>query len=330
MLKNGHWRVARIDTDAPLLAVVVDTEEEFDWSRPLARDNVAVTAVRAQESAHRIFERHAIRPTYVIDYPVVSNEEGWRPLAELHADRLCEIGSHMQPWVNPPFAESINRRNSYPSNLPPELERAKIVTLTDAVADRFGERPITYKAGRYGIGPATAEILAELGYRIDASVVPESDFSADDGPDFRNWEDKPYWFGPGDAILELPVTQGFVGGLAPLGAPLYQTVTSGGMKRLHMPGLLARTHLLERIRLSPEGMSFDEMRRLTATLHARGHRVFSFTYHSPSLAPGHTPYTPDKAALDRFLDCFRAYFDWFMGPFGGKPATASEILALAR
>ncbi len=329
MLKNGHWRVARIATDAPLLVVVVDTEEEFDWTRPPARENVAVTAMRAQESAHRVFERYAIRPTYVIDYPVASQEEGWRPMAELHSAGLCEIGTHMQPWVNPPFAEAITSRNSYPGNLPPELERAKIECLTDLIAERMGARPIVYKAGRYGIGSATPEILDALGYRIDASVLPEGDFRAEEGPDFRDWEGRPYWFGPQGALLELPVTQAFVGALAPLGAGFYGATFAPPLRTLRLPGVLARTHLLERIRLTPEGMTVAEMRRLTEALYARGHRVFSFTYHSPSLAPGHTPYTPDAAALAQFLDRFRAYFDWFMGELAGRPATATEVMALA-
>ncbi len=330
MLKNGHWRLARIDTDVPLLVVVVDTEEEFDWSGPRARENRAVTAMRAQDSAHRIFEHYAVRPTYVIDYPVASQEEGWRPLAELHAAGLCEVGTHLQPWVNPPHAEPITSRNSYPGNLPPALERAKLALLTDLVAERMGVRPVVYKAGRYGVGPATPEILAELGYRVDASVIPESDFRADGGPDFRGWEGRPYWFGPDDAILELPVTQALVGALAPFGAGIYRAAMSAPLLRLHVPGLLARARLVERIRLTPEGMTLAEMQRLTLGLCARGHRVFSFTYHSPSLAPGHTPYTPDAASLARFLDRFRGYFDWFMGELGGRPATATEVAARAR
>lgn len=330
MLNVPEWRTARIETAAPLLVVVVDTEEEFDWSRPLARENVGVRTVRAQTKAHRIFERYAIRPTYVIDYPVASQEDGWRPLAEIHADGRCVIGAHLHPWVSPPHEETVSNFNSYPGNLPPALEREKLRRLTETIADRFGGRPTIYKAGRYGVGPATAAILDELGYEIDASVVPESDFSPEEGPDFTGWPVQPYWFGSGRALLELPVTQAYVGWLAHSQNGLRHIANSGFGRRFHVPGILARTRAMEKIRLSPEGMTFDEMRRLTGALYAHGHRVFSFTYHSPSLAAGHTPYTADEPALGRFLDRFERYFDWFMGELAGRASSPAEVLALAR
>jgi hypothetical protein len=330
MLNAAEWRPARIETSAPLLVVVVDTEEEFDWSRPLARKNIAVSAMRAQEKAHRIFEPFAIRPTYVIDYPVVSQEDGRRPLLELLASGQCEIGTHLHPWVSPPFQEEVTNYNSYPGNLPQALEREKLRVLTQEIAERFGARPRVYKAGRYGVGRATAAILEELGYEIDASVVPESDFSPEEGPDFSGLPVSPYWFGRTRPLLELPVTQAVVGWLAGSDGVVERSPRGSLARRLHIPGLLARTHAIERIRLSPEGMTFGEMRRLTRALHGRGVRVFSFTYHSPSLAAGHTPYTPDAPSLDRFLDRFRRYFDWFMGELGGRASSPAEILALAR
>ena len=329
MLNASEWSMARIETTAPLLVVVIDTEEEFDWSRPLARENVGVSAIRAQIKAHRIFERYAIRPTYVIDYPVASQEDGWRPLAELHADGNCTVGAHLHPWVSPPYDELVSNFNSYPGNLPPALEREKLRRLTETIAARFG-RPTVYKAGRYGVGAATAAILDQHGYEIDASVVPESDFSPEEGPNFTAWPVAPYWFGGGRRLLELPVTQAYVGWLSGARNVLRRPRQSGLGRALRLPGVLARTRAFERIRLSPEGMTFDELQRLTRALHAEGLRIFSFTYHSPSLAAGNTPYTPDEPALDRFLDRFRRYFDWFMGDLGGRAADPGEILTFAR
>ena len=46
------------------------------------------------------------------------------------------------------------------------------MTSTVAIADAFGKQPRAFKAGRYGLGPHTAESIASLGYDVDASVVP--------------------------------------------------------------------------------------------------------------------------------------------------------------
>lgn len=332
MLDPAAGQSARIDTDRPLLQVVVDTEEEFDWSRPHARANVATSAMRAQARAHAVLDRYRLRPTYVIDYPVADREDGYRPLLELFQSGRCEIGTHLHPWVNPPHAETVNNRNSYPGNLAPEVEREKLRVLTERIGERFGRRPTIYKAGRYGVGPATAAALEELGYEIDMSVLARTDLSRDEGPDFVACDTAPYWFGRGRRLLEIPMTVGFVGSAFRSAPRLYRRLMNAppAIRRLRLPGIAARLGLFERITLTPEGIGHDDHRRLTRALLARGYRVFTFSYHSPSLAPGHTPYVRDAAELETFLGRFERYFEFFFGELGGRAVTATEIRALAR
>jgi hypothetical protein len=101
------------------------------------------------------------------------------------------------------------------------------------------------------------------------------------------------------------------------------------LKALHVPGILARLGLLERITLTPEGISFEEQRRLTRALLRKGHRVFSFTYHSPSLAPGNTPYVRNEADLRAFLQRIEEYLRFFTEEVGGQAATPFEVKAHA-
>ena len=42
---------------APELLIVVDTEEEFDWSQPFARDSTSTRSIPAQAKAHAEMER---------------------------------------------------------------------------------------------------------------------------------------------------------------------------------------------------------------------------------------------------------------------------------
>src|ERR1700690_3342102 len=174
------------------LLVVIDTEEEFDWHAPFDRASVGVRNIAEQPRAQAIFDAHGIVPTYVIDYPVAVSRAGREVLGGIAAAGRCSIGAHLHPWVTPPHEEPVDDRNSFPGNLPPALERAKLAALTGAIEQGFGLRPTIYKAGRYGVGPATAASLEALGYRIDCSVVPHTSFSAAAGPDFSALADRPF------------------------------------------------------------------------------------------------------------------------------------------
>lgn len=328
---NPSGPSARLPEDhPPLLLVVIDTEEEFDWNCPHSRENTSVTATAAQGLAQEIFAKHGIIPTYVIDFPVASSPaavEALRVFADLGH---CRIGAHLHPWVNPPFTEPVNAYNSYPGNLPVALEREKLEILTAAIAKGFGARPTVYKAGRYGVGPATAGILQELGYLIDVSVVPFTNFSGDGGPDFSAAAFHPSWFGSNDNLLEIPLSCGFYGLLRSLGPDLFPRLSGDVGMRLRLPGVLARSGLLERIRLTPEGVDLAANVRLARSLYSQGCRIFSFTYHSPSLVPGMTPYVRSEQQLSQFLRTMDRFFSFFRKELGGRPSEPLEVYNLLR
>lgn len=321
-----HKRIDLPEDSSPLLTVIIDTEEEFDWDKPFSRDNVAVESIAAQHAAQDIFARYGIVPTYVIDYPVASTESSVAVLKPLMEAGSCEIGAHLHPWVSPPYDEEVCTLNSYPGNLTSDLERSKLAQLTETIERNFGRRPTVYKAGRYGVGPNTTSILAELGYKVDVSVVPYTAFTEDGGPDFRDFAFQPYWFGEEAApLLELPLSCGFYGALSPVGQQLFPLISGRLGLSVRLPGILSRSRMLERIRLSPEGANHAEHRRLTKSLLAQGCRIFSFTYHSPSLAAGHTPYVRSQAELDAFLDTLDRYFDFFMNELDGQATTPARF-----
>jgi peptidoglycan/xylan/chitin deacetylase (PgdA/CDA1 family) len=312
----------------PLLVVIIDTEEEFDWAKPFSRDSVGVTHIRSQARAQAAFGRYGLKPLYAIDYPVATQPPAFEPLREWLQAGTCEIGTHLHPWVSPPFEEPVNNRNSYPGNLPAALERTKLARLTGTIEEKFGKRPTVYRAGRYGYGPNTAAILAELGYQIDTSVVPRTDFGPEEGANFSDRGLDPYWIDREGGLLEVPLTVGWTGLFAAAGAWLQPFCRTQRAQSLRIPGLLARTGLFERIRLTPEGMTADELRRLTRALLARGQRIFSFTYHSPSLEPGHTPYVRSAGELDRFVATIEDYLEFFFGEIGGRAATFQDVRTL--
>jgi hypothetical protein len=309
----------------PILCVVIHTEEEFDWSKPHDRHATTVEHMRHIDRAQALFDEFGIVPNYVVDYPIASQPlaiEALRPFAD--AGRAL-IGAHLHPWVSPPHDEAVNAFNSYPGNLPRALEEAKLRLLTEQIERAFGTRPVTYLAGRYGFGPNTAQILEDLGYEVDISPAVPIDFSADGGPDYSAFSSDPFWFGSRRRLLGLPGTGGYVGALRAGGTPLYRRLTTPALRRAKVTGAVARLGLLERIRLSPEDYSDDEMRRLTTTLFDDGVRVFVFSFHSPSVMPGGTPYVRNADDLERFLSKCRRYFEFFFGQQGGAAMTPLQL-----
>lgn len=316
----------RLDSSKPpQLVVVIDTEEEFNWSENFSRSNTAVQAMRLIHRVQQVFDDYHIKPVYVIDYPVASQPDGYLPLQEIYATNRCVIGAHLHPWVNPPFDEIVDGYHSFPGNLPRALEAAKLKTLGACIEDRFGLSPVIYKAGRYGVGPHTASILEEYGYEVDVSVCSYMNFSAEGGPDFAKHPPWPYWFGSTHRLLELPFTGGFAGVLRHWGLSLHDLASGPSLSPLRAVGMLARLGLVNKIHLSPEGHPVTDLIKLVRALSHSGLRVFSFAFHSPSVEPGHTPYVTSQDELEKFLSCCRVFFDFFIGELGGQPTTPLEL-----
>ena len=322
----GHQPAALPAGAPPVLTVVVDTEEEFDWSQPFSRSNTSTRSIAAQPLAHqRVFDKHGVVPTYVIDWPVATHPEAVKVLKALMDAGRCDIGTHLHPWVSPPHDEEVNTFNSYAGNLPPELEYQKLEQLTTAIETSFGKRPIVFKAGRYGVGPHTAETIARLGYVIDASVVPYTDMRSDGGPNFSGHGVQPYWFtANGQTLLELPATAGYAGSLHQQGHWLYPAMQTTWAKHLRLTGIASRAGLLERVKLTPEGYSAKELIHLTRCLHQQGCRFFGLTYHSPSLVPGHTPYVRSQDDLNMFLSVLDQYITFFLNELKGETLSAAS------
>lgn len=314
----------------PLLVTTVDAEEDFDWSQPFSRNATSVISMRSQHLAHRVFGRFGLVPTYMVDFPVAAKPEGRAPLLELLKDGLCDIGAQLHPWVTPPLVERVSPRNSFQCNLPHELEQAKMHVLTAEIENAFGVRPRAFRAGRYGAGPDTAQFLRELGYQVDSSVLPCWNFRRSGGPDFRGTSAWPYWVDAERSLLELPISAALVGRATAAPRGLTSAAFGPLSETLGLPSALARLRLLERIKLTPEGITIEEAKRLVRHMFGQGHRIFVLTYHTPSLEIGNTPYVNTPAELTRFLDWIEQFLEFFMGDLQGRAARWSEVYAMLR
>ncbi len=311
----------------PRLYAIVDTEAEFDWSKPFARHLVSVSNIAAQEGGQGVLERHGVRPVYVIDYPVATHPSAVAALRAIYGRGACEIGAHLHPWTNPPFTEAVSAQNSYPGNLSPDLEEAKLVNLIDAIERGFGFRPRFYKAGRYGIGPNTLALIARHGIKVDFSILPGIDLRAHGGPDLRGLQ--PVLYLAGDPpIVSVPMSRGHTGPLARFGPAMNRALDTAVAKSLRLRGVVSRLGVFATDTLTPEGVTIEELVRLATALVQGGHKTLVMHYHSPSLAAGHTPYARTEADVAELLARVNALCAHVLGPLGGVPGDPRDLLTV--
>ena len=304
--------------------LTVDTEEEFDWTKPLAREEHTVLTVARLAKFQEFCEGQGVVPVYLVDYPIATSPAAFEILRPSIAAGKAEVGVQLHPWVSPPHNEEVNPHNSFAGNLPSALERAKFRNLRDTIAENFGAAPLIYRAGRYGVGPNTAEILADGGIAIDSSVRSCFDYSSQGGPNFREFPLRPYWLDRSKGLMELPLTTVYWGLLHQMGAWLYPQMWR--VPRLR--GLLARIGLLERIPLTPEGVTVEEAVRGIDIAIDLALPVLVLSFHSPSLAPGYTPYVRSEDDLDALYDWWRQVFA-YLRQRGVAPTSVSELVDAA-
>lgn len=287
--------------------VFVDTEEEFDWNAPRRRDADAVTAIAMLPEGHARFAGFGITPTYLVDYPIANNPASAAILASLTENNGAVIGAQLHPWVNPPLDEIMSNANSFVGNLPVEIERAKLKALTSRISETMGLRPQVYRAGRYGVGQNTAQLLIENGYRLDVSVRSLFEYIAEGGPDFTQFPQWPWWVDHDQRLLELPLTTTYSGRWRGRGPALFPLSARLPLSR----AVLSRLGLLQRVALTPEGMPLRDVLEAIEILLGEGVGLFSLSFHSPSLRPGNTPYVQDAAQLTEFWKWWHGVLDLF-------------------
>lgn len=326
----GQQAIRVPTSQQPVLSIIVDCEEGFDWSRPVQGTPYDLDSI---SQLFRIVERTralGAKPTLLTTYPVMNDDGAWRAIAPLLESGDISFGAHLHPWVTPPFGEAATMANSYQGNLPPAIEAGKVETMVELVRRRTGTAPTLFKAGRSGFGALTAKILVEHGFQVDHSYMPGFSYAAQGGPSFSAVSSDPFFFQAGAGLLEVPDTGGFVGLARSLGPGLFPHINTPALRGLKLTAALARGGLMNRIPLTPEGVSQTEARRLTRQMHADGLRIFQLSFHSTSLVPGGTSYVPDAAAVTGLLNWLESYIIFFTGTLGGTVVTPPDILAIAR
>ncbi len=308
---------------APVFVITLDTEPDNEWGRP----RVATTEnARFVPRFHELCVRHGFPVTYLLTLEMAEDAGLSTYLRPRARAGECEIGAHLHPWNTPPLTPLTDddlRHHPYPFEYPPEVQRAKLETLVAAIERQFGVRPVSYKAGRWGLDGTHAALLEELGFRVDTSVCPGVNWGPSrgaptgrGGPDFSTAPLLPYRLSrdnvcrPGSLRLwEIPPTIVFYSALGrrvPGVQELYRRV-----RRVRR--LFDRQHLgAQWLRPYPY-QTAERLRRVAALARAAGTPVLNMTLHSSELMPGGSPYNRTAASiedlfqrLETFLAAMRA------------------------
>jgi len=310
----------------PPLLVVIDTESDNQWSAD-ARRHQTFENTRALARLHERFQRHGVRPTYVVTYPVTGDPASADVLGRLLGGGDCEIGAHHHVWETPPHGDADADRHPYALELPDAQFDAQLVSLTTAITRATGTRPRSYRSGRFGFSARHVAALEREGYLVDSSVAPLFYEAHKGGPDFVGAPLDPYFLAydnavrPGTSnVLEVPVSAALNRRLPPLMERWY-----GRAPRPYETRRLLRLLGLARLRwLRPSYSSADDMIALGRQLVERG-APLNLIFHSSEAIAGASPYTRNASELEAFFDRLDRFLTCATGEWQARPMTLLEF-----
>ena len=320
-----NQRLASVKGDQALCTVVVDAEEDFDWMNPQRGVHTTTSNMLHTDILQELAGAYGIRPTYLLTYPIMDVPEIVSRLTCRLERGECDVGVQLHPWVTPPYDDRSAVANSFAGSLAPELEYRKLLALKEKFIACFGQSPLMYRAGRYGLGVNSCAMLESLGFQIDISMAPRTDYNANGGPDYTGYGYHPFWFGQSRDLLEIPLCRDVVGWAGDLAPSVYQRLAAPGLSSLPALGVAARLRCAERITLSPEGNDLGAMTRLVRRLYQAGQRIFVVSLHSSSLAIGRNPYVQSAYDLRYFYDRLSGILDVMAREYAMNFVSLAEI-----
>jgi len=309
------------------LLVGIDTEGDNQWDAA-ARANQTFENLYALPRLHALFARHGVRPTYLITHPVATDARSAAVLRALLDGGDCEVGAHHHAWETPPCTADDVRRHPYALQLPRRQFAEQLASLTDAIAAAVGQRPVSYRSGRYGVSADHVAPLEQAGYFVESSVAPLFYESHKDGPEFVEAPLTPYFLAYDNAtrpgcsnLLEVPVSSALNRRLpkalqhAYARAPFNYTTK----RALRALGLLRMQWL------RPSYSSLADMIALARNLADRGEPVLNVIFHSSEAIVGGSPYNRTQSELDAFCDRLERFFAFATGELRATTVTFAEF-----
>ena len=176
------------------LVVTIDVEED-NWGEFIPV-GYSLENIKKIQGLQELFDQYDIKPTYLVNYPVVTDKFSIEMFKRFLAEEKCEIGMHCHPWNTPPFEEEHSAVNSMMSNLPADLQFRKLKVLKETIVNNLGVNPVSYRAGRWAFHEGSARALVELGFKVDTSMMAYTNWSEIHGVNYADVSPEPFRFNP--------------------------------------------------------------------------------------------------------------------------------------
>jgi|ERR1051326_4057331 hypothetical protein len=300
------------------LAVTIDTEcdkgPEWRVRQPIGYRSVLEGAPQRLQP---LFNRFGAKPTYLLSPEMIEHDGCVETLKKLTG--AFELGTHLHgEFIEPdrPPMNQVTNTNDMQRQYPAEVERAKLENLTKLFELRFGYKPTSFRAGRFGIGNNSLKFLDDLGYLVDSSVTP---YAIHDELSFWGCPTTPYRPSESDPrlkgslrILEAPVTihSPFLSGF-PDGWLLGQGPNAWWFRAARK--ILGKEYVRP-IWLRPSFRDFASMKRvIDAHLAANRNKsrvLLVMMFHSVEVIPAASPYAQTESDVNEFMSRLEQTLDY--------------------
>lgn len=311
--------------------ITIDTEGDDLWT-PAGRRNTTTRNAAFLPRFQSLCEKYGFKPTYLTDYEMARSGEFVEFARDAAARGTGEVGMHLHALDSPPdfaLTDDDCLHHPYLIEYPEHVLREKVAFLTDFVAETFGARPISHRAGRWALNDVYARALIDQGYLVDCSVVPHvsyrrqlGDPGGRGGTDYTHFPERAYFLDPQDisqpgdsAMLEVPMTV-----MPSANRPanwLRGRLAAGSFCRQALDRLSRPVRWLR-----PNGRNLRHLLGVIRRAVEQGRDYVEFMLHSSEFMPGGSPTFPAEADIERLYEHMDALFAEAARHFAG--ATLAE------
>lgn len=280
--------------------ITVDTEGDNQWSIYNGQ-NITTENANFIPRFQEMCEEFGFKPVYLVNYEMANNDFLMDYLKKKQKEGVCEIGTHLHSWNSPPEHE-LERKfegNPYITEYPEQIVYEKIDFMTKLIESKVGIRPVVHRAGRWASSDCMFDILSELGYIADCSVVSGCNMlnypgkTVSYGFDYRTYPNEAYLVK--DNLIEIPMTVKHI----------QHTLAGKSIKNRAKNLIVGKDRWLR-----PAISTVKEMKLNIDERVENGSDYAEFMIHSTELMPGGSPYFKNSRDVEREYKDMRTIFTY--------------------